>query len=335
MMKKEEKIMLVAIDGYKTFKEWKAFKEQGLQLDIEILINKICEVVSSDTVHYSSPFGFRCAFIGLPEKVNPELREFLDLLQKAGVMVSTAPLLRGKEKEIDPRLQMWLENISANAAKADKVMLVSGDSDFCRVIKEIKNIRNVETICVFAKIREKDIFCSQNLKEACTDFVNLAELTEDKEIFKPAQQPACLGSSLMSRLLEQSKNSSPRQAGGLMKMLKQPSVPFPFQGRKTKLLSIEAVRNAIRDTIVYKEERCRKKLSWISLESLQKTLSLKGYEVESDALEKYLLRHQEVFFVSSYTTGAGETFKTVSLYENLEQSVVNFKSRLQQFEPAV
>ena len=328
-----EKNVLFAIDGFKLFKEWKAFKEQGLELDIENFIAKLCKALSENSnVHYISPFGFRCAFIGLPEKVTSELRDFLDYLQRAGIMVSTAPLLRGKEKEIDSRLQEWIKNFAKYVAK---IVLLSGDGDFARIVKEIKNNCNTETICVYSDIPEKDIHFSQNLKEACSDHIDLCELTEDREIFKKSQLPVQSEASLMSKLLQQNKSSTAVQTESLMDKFKKTASLSAVQPKTNYYLSVTEVCDAMNATKAYKEERCKKKLSWISLGSLQRSLEITGTQVDLDGLEEFLLKHQDIFFVSSYTTINGETFKTVSLLPETEPSTHEFKPRLQQLKLAV
>ena len=265
-------------------------------------------------------FCFRTAFIGLPKTIeDPILKEFLSKLQENNIIISSAPLEAGKEKGMDSRLQEYCTNM---VTQVEKIILISGDGDFANFIKELKLNYNKDTILVSTELPEHNLHLSKKLIAACSDYIDLSKLTANTSIFTPVKNV----SRLQNTIIQTSEAKAKKQKTPLITQMQNQQT----SGRKTYVvvkkavfpkLSTEVITKAINYTIAYKERRCSKRPSWISPDSLQKSLSLQGFNLSQIEIYRQLLLHKENFFVSTYRTAKNETLTTVSV---IKQQQVNY-----------
>lgn len=313
---KTEKKSLLIIDGFRAFKTYQIFKQEGYNFNIEALISKIHRVIYNMTGEfYVNKIGFKAAFIGLPEKINPEMQEFLNILQEAGIMVSTTPIVHRKEKEVDSREQEYIKNM---ASQTDLILWMTADGDFVNTVKDMKNNYNLDTILICAELPEKDLKCSARLKEACREVIYLNKLTNDRTIF-PMQNEKNSNSCLMNEMLKSSGSDISQNNESMMNSLEKMTsnrkkivVHLPTSKICPKPF-LEIVCQAIKDTIRYKESKVHKKISWISLESLLTNLAAQGIITDEKRMKFFLKAHKDVFYVSNYITITNEVLTTISL----------------------
>ena len=320
MEKREETNTLVLLDGWRTFLIYKTFKAMGFELNFAGLIQTILTALATNLqTHFMNKLGFRTAFIGLPKTIeDPMLREFLTKLQESNIIVSSAPLEAGKEKGMDSRLQEYCTNM---VTQVEKIILISGDGDFANFIKELKLNYNKDTILVSTELPEYNLHLSKKLIAACSDYIDLSKLTANTSIFTPVKNV----SRLQNTIIRASEAKAKQQKVPLIIHMQgqQSSAKKACVGVKESAyptLSTETLTKAINFTIAYKEKRCSKRPSWISLDSLQKGLSILGFNLSKEELYKQLILHKEQFFVSSYKTVKNETLTTVSV---IQQQQIN------------
>lgn len=321
MEKREETNTLVLLDGWRSFLIYKTFKAMGFELNFAGLIQTILTALATNLqTHFVNKLGFRTAFIGLPKTIeDPILKEFLSKLQENNIIISSAPLEAGKEKGMDSRLQEYCTNM---VTQVEKIILISGDGDFANFIKELKLNYNKDTILVSTELPEHNLHLSKKLIAACSDYIDLSKLTANSSIFTPVKNV----SRLQNTIIQTSEAKAKQQKTPLITQMQNQQT----SGRKTYVvvkkavfpkLSTEVITKAINYTIAYKERRCSKRPSWISLDSLQKSLSLQGFNLSQIEIYRQLLLHKENFFVSTYRTAKNETLTTVSV---IKQQQVNY-----------
>ena len=321
MEKREETNTLVLLDGWRSFLIYKTFKAMGFELNFAGLIQTILTALATNLqTHFVNKLGFRTAFIGLPKTIeDPILKEFLSKLQENNIIISSAPLEAGKEKGMDSRLQEYCTNM---VTQVEKIILISGDGDFANFIKELKLNYNKDTILVSTELPEYNLHLSKKLIAACSDYIDLSKLTANTSIFTPVKNL----SRLQNTIIQTSEAKAKQQKTPLITQMQnqQTSVGKTYVVVKKAgfpKLSPEVITKAINYTIAYKERRCSKIPSWISLASLQKSLSLQGFNLSQTEIYRQLLLHKENFFVSTYRTAKNETLTTVSL---IKQQQVNY-----------
>ena len=314
MEKREETNTLVLLDGWRSFLIYKTFKAMGFELNFAGLIQTILTALATNLqTHFVNKLGFRTAFIGLPKTIeDPILKEFLSKLQENNIIISSAPLEAGKEKGMDSRLQEYCTNM---VTQVEKIILISGDGDFANFIKELKLNYNKDTILVSTELPEYNLHLSKKLIAACSDYIDLSKLTANTSIFTPVK----IVSRLQNTIIQTSEAKAKQQKTPLITQMQNQQT----SGKKAVFpkLSTEVITKAINYTIAYKERRCSKRPSWISLDSLQKSLSLQGFNLSQIEIYRQLLLHKENFFVSTYRTAKNETLTTVSL---IKQQQVNY-----------
>ena len=321
MEKRQETNTLVLLDGWRSFLIYKTFKAMGFELNFAGLIQTILTALTTNLqTHFVNKLGFRTAFIGLPKTIeDPILKEFLSKLQENNIIISSAPLEAGKEKGMDSRLQEYCTNM---VTQVEKIILISGDGDFANFIKELKLNYNKDTILVSTELPEYNLHLSKKLIAACSDYIDLSKLTANTSIFTPLKNV----SRLQNTIIQTSEAKAKQQKTPLISQMQnqQTSVGKTYVVVKKAgfpKLSPEVITKAINYTIAYKERRCSKRPSWISLDSLQKSLSLQGFNLSQIEIYRQLLLHKENFFVSSYRTAKNETLTTVSV---IKQQQVNY-----------
>lgn len=310
---REEANTLVLLDGWRSYLLYKTFKAMGYELNFAGLIQTILTALATNLqTHFVNKLGFRTAFIGLPKTIaDPILKEFLNKLQENNIIISSAPLEAGKEKGMDSRLQEYCTNM---VTQVEKIILISGDGDFANFIKELKLNYNKDTILVSTELPEYNLHLSKKLIAACSDYIDLSKLTANTSIFTPVKNV----SRLQNTIIQTSEAKAKQHKTPLITQMQNQQTSV----RKTYVvvkkagfpkLSTEVITKAINYTIAYKERRCSKRPSWISLDSLQKSLSLQGFNLSQIEIYRQLLLHKENFFVSTYRTAKNETLTTVSL----------------------
>ncbi len=321
MDKTQEADTLVLLDGWRSFLIYKNFKAMGYELNFTGLIQTILTALAKNLhIHFVNKLGFRTAFIGLPKTIeDPMLREFLTKLQESNIIVSSAPLEAGKEKGMDSRLQEYCTNMVTHVTK---IILMSGDGDFANFIKELKLNYNKDTILVSTELPEYNLHLSKKLIAACSDYIDLSKLTANTSIFTPVKDTSRLQNTIL-QTKDEEKAIQQKVPLMIHMQCQQSSAKKACVGVKESAyptLSTETLTKAINFTISYKEKRCSKRPSWISLDSLQKGLSILGFNLSKEELYKQLILHKEHFFVSSYKTLKNETLTTVSV---IQQQQIN------------
>ena len=220
---------------------------------------------------------------------------------------------------MDSRLQEYCTKM---VTQVEKIILISGDGDFANFIKELKLNYNKDTILVSTELPEYNLHLSKKLIDACSDYIDLSKLTANTSIFTPVKNV----SRLQNTIIQTSEAKAKQQKTPLITQMQNQQT----SGRKTYVvvkkavfpkLSTEVITKAINYTIAYKERRCSKRPFWISLDSLQKSLSLQGFNLSQIEIYRQLLLHKENFFVSTYRTAKNETLTTVSV---IKQQQVNY-----------
>lgn len=313
-MDKKEANTLVVFDGWRTFLIYKAFKDQGKELNFNGLIRTVLTALSHNSdKHYVNKLGFRAAFIGLPKTIEPELREFLNKLQDNDIIISSTALVGGREKEQDSRLQEFCTNL---AKQVDKIILMSGDGDFAHFIRELKMNYNKDTILISTELPEHNLHLSRKLLQVCSDYIDLSKLTDNTSIFTPVKKDPSLQQTILQTTRAKTGEQSKTPLINLMQRQPLPQKKYFTVVKKIHVPdpTVETLTQAIKDSIAYKENHSGVKPSWISLESLKKTLSTKGLYINSGELYRLLRSHKDRFYVSTYQTRT-ELLTTVSIIQ--------------------
>jgi len=103
-----------------------------------------------------------------------EEKNFFDALQKAGIETRTKPLqvFFGGAKKADWDVGMAVDAIRL-APKVDAISIVSGDGDFVPLLEYLRQVQGLQTeVIAFGRS------CSQKLREAAEDFIDLEEESE-------------------------------------------------------------------------------------------------------------------------------------------------------------
>ncbi len=108
-----------------------------------------------------------------------EEKAFLEALVKIGIetKIKDLQIFAGGAKKADWDVGMAVDAIRL-APKVDAICIVSGDGDFVPLLEYLRQVQGVQTeVIAFGRS------CSQKLREAAEDFIDLEEDT-DKFLFK-------------------------------------------------------------------------------------------------------------------------------------------------------
>ena len=122
--------------------------------DIRIDYKRLKEILSKD-LHLVGAF----VYLGMPDKIPPEKKNFLKYIKKAGYTIQTRPLRvlsagTTKQKGIDIFIYKDIVELAEEDAY-DKAVLVSGNGDFVDAVKRLKILKKRFEVWSFRKSLSK------------------------------------------------------------------------------------------------------------------------------------------------------------------------------------
>lgn len=188
---KTTKIAFV-IDGYYGLTLYKDIKKTcDKVINFEALVNTACLALGNRIgENCISPANLRHYYMGTnSERLDSIRNEYEDSLKLSRFGARGRPLKNGKEKGIDTMLFSDIKE-EANAGAFDYLILLAGDLDHITLIQDLKDM-GIKTVLMYGEIvtnGKKTTGCSQELKNACFDSVDLYELLDNEDIFIPVKK---------------------------------------------------------------------------------------------------------------------------------------------------
>lgn len=295
---KTNKIAFV-IDGYYGLTLYKDIKHRyGKLINFEGLVAMACNALSKWGEKCISPANLRNYYMGTCHSTKDSERdEYEDALKLSKFGARGRPLQNGKEKGIDTMLYSDIKD-EAESDAFDYLLLLAGDLDHITLVEDLKSIGK-KTVLFYGEILAngvKTTGCSDALKSACYESVDLYSLLENDEIFSCAKTECSIADCTKSR---DSFNET-RTFSKTVSITTQP-VAQAYEGNfpATELAECDAVLlnkviSSIREVISVKENQVGRKIPFALQAQVGIRLKEKGVELPV-SLGNFFDRYPGVF----------------------------------------
>ncbi len=220
--------------------------------------------------------------------VDPVRNEYENALLLARFGARGRPLKNGREKCIDTMLYSDIKE-AADSGAFDYLVLLAGDLDHITLVQDLKNL-GIRTLLVYGEImsqwgRTKTTGYSRELKETCFEAVNIFDLLDNQDIFKPVN---CHHS--ITDLMRKTEISVPEKRLITDRFLKQDSL---CKGINADELLKEVV-SSVNQVISEKEKLQGRKLSFAFQAQVGNQLKRSGIALPA-SLSEYFATYPHVF----------------------------------------